>query len=238
MHAATATCTYTQVINIEHRHRTCNMPLALLNSDLWIDKMLSQPCLRSLVSYQRCTNCSSVHQTIVPIMCALVKKATACAMSFQSQRTWCFIKGTYQQCWRALFCSMAILPFLGKLASWLQIEKGIKDLEVPIQHGQCIDVYKHTYLLLCSMAILPFFGKLASWLQIEKGIKDLEVPIQHGQCIDVYKHTYLRKNLHKFHSYIYLYIGVFVEQRTVRSDREKRASNEGGLHPEPPSRSI
>ena len=48
--------------------------ISLLNSDLWIDKLLSQPCLRSLVSYQRCTNCSSVHQTIVPIMCALVKK--------------------------------------------------------------------------------------------------------------------------------------------------------------------
>ena len=108
-----------------------------------------------------------------------MKDATTCAMSFQSLRTWCFIKRTYQQCWHALFCSMAILPF---------------------------------------------FGKLASWLQIEKGMKDLEVPIQHGQCIDVYKHTYLRKNLHKFHSYIYFYIGVFVKQRTVQSDREKRAS--------------
>ena len=40
--------------------------------------------LRSLVSYQRCTNCSSIHKTIVPSMCALVKKATSNAVRFQA----------------------------------------------------------------------------------------------------------------------------------------------------------
>ena len=78
----------------------------------------------------------------------------------------------------------------------------------------------------CSVAwqFYRFLGSLLRDYRSKKGIKDLEVPIQHGQCIDVYKHTYLRKNLHKFHSYIYFYICVFVKQRTVQSDREKRAS--------------
>ena len=48
---------------------------------------------------------------------------------------------------------MAILPFFGKLASLLQIEEEIKNLEVPIQHGQCIDVYK--YILAKELAQVP-----------------------------------------------------------------------------------
>ena len=66
--------------------------ISLLNFDLWIDKPLLQACLRSLVSYERCTNCSSIHKTIVLSMCALVKRATSDAMSFQALRTWCFIR--------------------------------------------------------------------------------------------------------------------------------------------------
>ena len=104
--------------------------ISLLNFDLWIDKPLLQACLRSLVSYERCTNCSSIHKTIVLGMCALVKRATSDAMTFQALRTWCFIRD----------------------------EKWMNNFEVHIQHGQCINIYKYTYLQknMCTSPIVTY----------------------------------------------------------------------------------
>ena len=115
----------------KHWAPTQNLWYAISPTKLWSmnrqDAVAALSCVL-LFFYQRCTNCSSAHQTIVLIICALVKKATTWAMSVQSLRTWCLLKRTYQQSWRALLCSMVILPFVWKLASWLQFEKGSNTL--------------------------------------------------------------------------------------------------------------